>query len=68
MKRAENCIWAQINHTNFQDDALVFQFAKSKGHRMGEEHMGPWHVYSNPDESQVFMFGTKYGSLLVLFS
>ena len=50
MKRAKNCVNAKINHIYFQDDSLVFEFAKSKGHQMGEDHVGPWHVYSNPDE------------------
>ncbi|KAL7524807.1 hypothetical protein ACHAXR_003117, partial [Thalassiosira sp. AJA248-18] len=48
MKRAENCTNARINHISFSDDCLVFEFAKSKGHQKGEEHVGPWHVYSNP--------------------
>ncbi|NIR17287.1 MAG: hypothetical protein GWN86_26585, partial [Desulfobacterales bacterium] len=50
MKRAENCVNAKINHIYFQDDCLVFEFAKSKGHQKGEEHVGPWHVYANPDK------------------
>jgi hypothetical protein len=48
MKRAENCVNARINHIYFLHDALVFQFAKSKGHQKGENHVGPWHVYANP--------------------
>ena len=48
MKRAENCVNCKVNHISFVDDALVFQFAKSKGHQKGEQHIGPWHVYSNP--------------------
>lgn len=50
MKRAENCANAKINHIRFEDDCLVFEFAKSKGHQKGEEHVGPWHVYANPFE------------------
>ena len=49
MKRAENCTNAKINHILFRDDCLVFEFAKSKGHQKGEEHVGPWHVYANPE-------------------
>eukprot|EP00804_Cyclotella_cryptica_P025704 CCRYP_002907-RA/>CCRYP_002907-RA protein AED:0.33 eAED:0.33 QI:0/0/0/1/0/0/2/0/270 len=48
MKRAENCVGAKTNHILFKDDALVFQFAKSKGNQTGDE-FGPWHVYANPD-------------------
>ena len=48
MKRAENCVGAKINHVKFIDDALVFEFAKSKGNQTGDE-FGPWHVYANPE-------------------
>ena len=27
---------------------FVVEFAKSKVHKIGEEHVVPWHVYSNP--------------------
>ena len=49
MKRAENCVDCKITHITIRNDALVFQFAKSKGHQNGEEHVGPWHVYANPE-------------------
>ena len=49
MKRAENCVGAKINHISFIDDALVFEFAKSKGNQTGDE-FGPWHVYANPNK------------------
>lgn len=45
MKQAENCVDCKITHIRFEDDCLVFEFAKSKGHQDGEEHVGPWHVY-----------------------
>jgi hypothetical protein len=48
MKRAENCMNAKINNIYFQNDSLIFHFAKSKGHQTGEERVGPWHVYANP--------------------
>ena len=53
MKRAENCVNVKINHIHFEDDSLVFQFAKSKGHQGGEEHVGPWHLYANPLEPEI---------------
>lgn len=28
----------------------MFEFEKLKGHQNGEEHVGPWHVYTNPLE------------------
>jgi len=48
MKRAENCVNCKINHITFQNNCLVFEFAKSKSHQRGESHVGPWHVYANP--------------------
>ena len=48
MKRAENCVNCKINHISFQNDCLVFEFAKSKSHQRGKKHIGPWHVYANP--------------------
>ena len=50
MKRAENCVDCKITHIKVKSDALSFEFAKSKGHQNGEEHVGPWHVYANPLE------------------
>ena len=47
MKRAENCVIAKKNHISFDEDALVFAFAKTKGNQTSDE-FGPWHVYANP--------------------
>ena len=33
VKRAENCVNAKINHIHFHSDCLIFDFAKSKGHK-----------------------------------
>ena len=52
MKRAENCVHAKINHVRFQDDCLVFEFAKSKTQQTGDLH-GPWYVYANPDNPHI---------------
>ncbi|KAL7527694.1 hypothetical protein ACHAXR_003680, partial [Thalassiosira sp. AJA248-18] len=50
MKRAENCVHAKINHISSEDDCLVFEFAKSKGHQRGEEqHLGPCSHGSAPN-------------------
>ena len=56
MKRAENCVDCKINHITIRNDALVFEFAKSKGHQNGEEHVGPWHMYPNPEEPHLCLF------------
>lgn len=48
MKRAENCVNANVTHISFRNDSLVFEFAKSKSNQDGEEHLGPWHIYANP--------------------
>ena len=47
-KKAENCVYAKISHIMFKNDSSVFQFAKSKGHQNGKDHVGPWNVYANP--------------------
>ena len=38
----------KVVHIQFHKDALVFEFAKSKGMQGGEYPVGPWHVYANP--------------------
>jgi len=48
MKRSESVVDCKIDHIWIERDSIVFQFAKSKGHQEGEEHVGPWHVYANP--------------------
>ena len=50
MKGAENCVNAKINHVDFHSGCLVFEFEKYKGHKKGENHIGPWHVYANPSK------------------
>ena len=50
IKRVENCVKAKINHIHFHGDYLVFEFAKSKGHKKGDQHLGPWHFYANPSK------------------
>ena len=47
MKRSENFVNTKVAHIRFHEDALVFEFAKSKGMQGGEYHVGPWHVYAN---------------------
>ena len=54
VKRSENCVSCKVNHITFEDECLVFRFAKSKGHQDGEEHVGPWHVYANPKNPNLF--------------
>ena len=49
MKRAENCEKCKINHIYWSGDALIFEFAKSKGDQEGKFH-GPWHCYANPEK------------------
>ena len=63
MKRAENCVDCKIDHIYIENDSLVFHFAKSKGHQDGEEHVGPWHVFANPDEPWMcpFLAMARYG-------
>lgn len=52
MKRAENCAGCKINHIHWNGDALVFEFAKSKGDPDGK-FTGPWHCYANPEKPYI---------------
>ena len=54
MKRSENYVNMKVAHIRFQEDALVFEFVKSKGMQGGEDHVGPWHVYANPLNTFIF--------------
>ena len=56
MKRAVNCLNAQILHIYFEDDSLVFDLAKSKGPQYGKMYLGPWHVYENPNKPWICTF------------
>ena len=47
IKRSENSVNMKVAHIRFHEDALVFDFAKSKGMQRGGDHVGPWHVYVN---------------------
>lgn len=53
MKRAENCVDCKINHIRIEHDCLVFEFAKGKNTQDGDDHVGPWHVYANPENPAV---------------
>ena len=48
MKRSENRVNVKVAHIRFHEDALVFEFAKSKGMQGSEYPVGTWHVYANP--------------------
>ena len=48
MKRSKNSVNMKVAQIRFHEDTLVFEFAKSKGIKGGEDHVGPWHVYANP--------------------
>ena len=50
MKRSEKCVNSKIKHTFFKNDSLVFQFENLNVYQNGENHVGPWHVYTNPHE------------------
>jgi hemerythrin-like domain-containing protein len=40
MKHAENFVQLKIQHIRMEDDEMLFEFAKSKGHQGGEEYVG----------------------------
>lgn len=52
MKRAENCVHAQMIHIEFENDYLKFTFEKEKGRQHGDVH-GPWHCFANPEKPHI---------------
>ena len=48
MAQSDNYVLMSINNVQFQDDALIFYFGKSKRNPYGLDSEKPWHVYSNP--------------------
>ena len=48
MARADNIVYTHVAHMEWQDDSLVFYFAKTKGDQEGVNEKAPWHVYANP--------------------
>ena len=48
MARSDNIVHTTISHMEWQNDSLVFYFAKSKGDQEGVMENEPWHVYANP--------------------
>ena len=53
MARADNVCSAMVSHIEWNGDALIFHFAKTKGHQGGECVHKPWHVYANPLEPDI---------------
>ena len=52
-KRANNCVHFKIIHIQMVGGCLVLKFAKSKGYKIIEEHVIPWHVYANNFEPEI---------------
>ena len=51
---------AKINHILFKNLYLVLQFTNSKGLQQGENHIGPWHLYSNRNDPKKYAFIIEY--------
>ena len=49
MARSENIVFAHLCHITWEDDCLVFRFAKSKTDQMGHNKDQLWHVYATPN-------------------
>ena len=51
MTRSENCVGAKIYHISFHQDALLFDYSKTKIYQEGTKNVDyPWHVYASPLE------------------
>ena len=67
MRRDENCVNAKINHIYFHGDCLVFELENYKGHKKGETHIGPWHVFIEIHQN-VFVSSAIIIAVFVLLS
>ena len=50
MARLESIVSAHFYHITWEDDSLVFRFAKSKTDQTGRSANQAWHVYATPDK------------------
>ena len=50
MARSESIVSAHFYHITWEDDSLVFRFAKSKTDQTGRNANQAWHVYATPDK------------------
>ena len=50
MARSESIVTANLHHITWEDDSLVFRFAKSKTDQTGRNANQVWHVYATPDK------------------
>jgi len=48
MARSESIVFAHLFHITWEDDCLVFRFAKSKTDQTGRNANQVWHVYATP--------------------
>ncbi len=48
MARSESIVFAHLFHITWEDDCLVFRFAKSKTDQTGRNKDQLWHVYATP--------------------
>ena len=62
LAQSDNCLAMIVNHVQWDNDSLVFNFSKMKGHHSGDKSGDPWHVYSNPKNLELFpvLALTKY--------
>lgn len=49
MARSESVVFANFFHVTWEDDCLVFRFAKSKTDQTGRNRDRLWHVYATPN-------------------
>jgi len=56
MSRSENIVHAHLFHITWEDDCLVFCFAKGKTDQTGRNSDQVWHVYATPDKRQTVYY------------
>ena len=50
MSKSDNIVHAHLFHITWEDNCLVFRFAKSKTDQTGRNSDQVWHVYATPDK------------------
>ena len=54
MAISDNCVNMHVQHIQWRQDSLIYNFGISKGNRMEDIANDTWHVYSKPKNSTIF--------------
>ena len=52
--QSDNYLAMNVNHVQWENDILVFYFEKTKGEQSGDKSGDTWHIYSNPNNPELY--------------